>query len=317
MSKRPAQPASSRPASVGGPSASDTGYPPGGLFPRDQVIAVVVAAFALRVVYFLIYRDSPFYHVPVVDASTFNLWAKAIVAGQQFQPDVFFKPPLYPYLLAAIYRIFGSDVTPAYLLQATLGVGTSLLVLACGRLVFSARTALTGALIYALLPVPPFFEFQLLAESLTTFLALLALLLLLVGVCRHNGVSGRYLLLAGGALGVAALARPNLLILPPVLAVWLYLRARPPGPHRQTSSGAGDRSWRPALLLLLGAVIAVAPVTLRNARVGGTFVPVSANPSRNMSSRRISASTSCSTARPLTVNRILTCAPSLRRATAR
>jgi len=125
--------------------------------------------------------------------------------------------------------------------------------------------------------VPPFFEFQLLAESLTTFLALLALSLLLVGVCRQPGVSGRYLLLAGVALGVAALGRPNLLILPPVLAVWLYLRARPSGPQRQTASVAGGRSWRPALLLMLGAVIVVAPVTLRNARVGGTFVPVSAN----------------------------------------
>jgi len=281
MSKRPAKPAASRPDPVGGPSTPDAGYPPGGLFPRNQVIAVVAAALALRLVYFLLYRDSPFYHIPVVDASTFNLWAKAIVAGQQFQPDVFFKPPLYPYLLAASYRIFGPDVTPVYLLQATLGVSTSLLVLGCGRLVFSARTALTGALVYALLPVPPFFEFQLLAESLTTLLALLALLLLLVGVCRRGGVSGRYLLLAGVALGIAALGRPNLLILPPVLAAWLYLRARWPGSNRQALAGAGDRPWRPALLLLLGAVVAIAPaiapVTLRNARVGKALVPISAN----------------------------------------
>ena len=144
---------------------------------RD-VILVAAAAVAMRVFYALLYRDSLFFQVPVVDASTFHIWAQALREGREFLPDVYFKPPLYPHLLAFFYRIFGVASAPVYALQATLGVVTSLLCLVLGRYFFAPRVALTGALAYALLPIPIFLEFQLLAEAWTTMLSVLSLVVL-------------------------------------------------------------------------------------------------------------------------------------------
>ncbi len=230
--------------------------------PWRQVALVAGVALLWRVFYAWLYRDSPFFHSPVVDAQTFHLWAEALREGRPFMPGVFFKPPLYPYLLAFLYDVFGARPEPAYVAQSLLGAGTCVLVLRLGRLVFTPRTALGGALVCALLPVLPFLEFQLLAEPLTTFLVLAAVLILIAGQQRSSRIA-----LAGLLLGIAALGRPNLLILAPVLAWWLW---------RQRG-----RRIEPALLLLLTVGLGIAPATLYN--IGqGRVVLVSANAGANL-----------------------------------
>lgn len=242
------------------------------LWPIKQVGLVVLASAIIRVLYWLLFSRSPFFDQPVVDASFFDLWAQNLAFGHQAQPDVFFKPPLYPYLIAFLYEHWGRSLPVVYALQSLLGVGSGLLVLALGRLVFTPRIALTGAMVVALLPMLPFFELQLLAETLTTFLSLLALLLILIATRREALPSLIRLGLAGVLLGIAALGRPNLLLLPAVLAVWLYRL-----PVHGGGASARRAGWRAAGILLLGTVLAISPVTLRNARVGEALVPVCAS----------------------------------------
>ena len=148
------------------------------LLPQRDAAIVAAVALVFRAFYAWLYHDSPFFHVPVVDASTFHLWAEAIRQHREFLPGVYFKPPLYPHVLAAMYNLFGPRPEPMYVLQVLLGAGTCVLVLGLGRRVFSPRVGLLGALICALLPVLPFLEFQLVAEPLTTFLTTAALLIL-------------------------------------------------------------------------------------------------------------------------------------------
>ena len=64
-------------------------------------------------------------------------------------------------------------------------------------------------------------------------------------------------------LGLDALVRPSGVVLVPVLAVWALVAA----PRRRLQS---------AVLILLGAALAIAPVTLRNRVVGGEWVLVTA-----------------------------------------
>jgi len=240
--------------------------------PLGQAGIVLAAGLSVRVLYWFLYSRTPFFHSPVVDASFFNIWAQNIVAGQNFQPDVFFKPPLYPYVLAFIYRTFGETITSVYVLQSLLGLANCLLVLMLGRLVFTPRIALIGAVVAAFMPILPFFELQLLAETSTTFLSLLALLFVLQATRKTSSPSWWQLALAGLLFGVAALGRPNLLLLPPVIAIWLWSWA-----GSTISANRAWSRWRPAVVFLVSAVLAVSPVTLRNMRVGGVFVPVCAN----------------------------------------
>lgn len=237
---------------------------------RGRDLALVLGiALSLRVLHWLLYARTPFFAHPVVDASFFDLWARAIAAGREFQPDVYFKPPLYPYLLAGVYRLAGAGPTTVYALQTALGVACCLLVLAIGRQIFPPRAALAGAMICAALPILPFFELQLLAETVTTFLSLLALWWLL----RARGADGAWrrppLALAGLALGVAAVGRPNILLLLPLFAWWLW-------------RGTAARRPQPATIFLCAGLLALLPTTARNAHVGRVLVPVSANFGANL-----------------------------------
>ncbi|MFH1843503.1 MAG: glycosyltransferase family 39 protein [bacterium] len=240
--------------------------------PWRHIVWVGLVALGFRVLFWTIYSRSPFFQQPVVDASFFDLWAQNLAAGHQPQTGVFFKPPLYAYLLMGMYNLWGRSLTAVYLFQTVLGAASCGLVLALGRQLFSPRIALTGALAVAVLPLLPFLELQLLAESVTTFLTLLALVLFLAGVQGQRGSPWTRLGLAGICLGIAALGRPNLLLVPLALAGWLLL-----GGRTQPAVMAGrSRSWA-AGIMLLGTVLALSPVTIRNARVSGDLVPVCAN----------------------------------------
>lgn len=235
---------------------------PSALFPKRDVAIVAAVALALRAFYAWLYHDSPFFHVPVVDASTFHLWAEAIRQHREFLPGVYFKPPLYPHVLAAVYNVFGPRPEPMYALQALLGAGTCVLVLGLGRQIFSPRVGLLGGLTCALLPVLPFLEFQLVAEPLTTFLTTAALLILVAHEPRPARAGA-----VGLLLGIAALGRPNLLILAPVLAWWVWRRR--------------GRALGPAVALLVAAGIGILPATLHNLSAG-KLVLVSANAGANL-----------------------------------
>ena len=84
-----------------------------------------------------------------------------------------------------------------------------------------------------------------LAESLTTFLSLLALLLVLLATRRPGSPTLWQVGVAGVILGVAALGRPNLLLLPPLVAVWLWFPSR-----SQDPAVTGRSRLRPAVVLL-------------------------------------------------------------------
>ncbi len=255
---------------------------PGGrpLLPARDTLLVVAAAIALRVLYWALYSRTPLLLHPVIDGSFFDLWGQAIAAGRNFQPDVYFKPPLYAFFVGGIYRLLGHAPLAIFALQMLMGVAGSVLVLAIGRLVFTPRIARVGALAAALLPILPFLEMQLVAEALTTFLSLAALLLLLLARGEGGRWSGWRLGAAGLLLGVAAVGRPNGLLLLPAAAWWVWRESRGGiggAPVGASVSAGGARRWRPAALVLAAGVAALVPSTLRNLSVGGVLVPVSAN----------------------------------------
>jgi tetratricopeptide (TPR) repeat protein len=236
-----------------------------GAFPWRQAAIVAAVALAVRVLFWLPAGRSLFMQTPVVDASFFDLWARALTEGRVFQAQVFFKPPLAAYVLAALYRL-GLDMPGVLVVQLGVGVVTSVLTFAIGRLVFTPRVALAGALAAAALPILPFFEAQMVAEAWTTALAQGSLLLLLLALRDRERRPVAKLAWSGLALGLAALGRPNVLIVLPVLAVWLWRQER-----------AGRRpGWRALVPLAIGCAVALVPSTLHNLRYGA-FVPVSAN----------------------------------------
>ena len=169
---------------------------------------------------------SPFFDAPVVDARTFLDQARAIAGGDLAGgPDPYWQPPLYIYLLALVcWLLPDSYFVGIRLLQALLGAATCLLVYglarrglrrAAGRIAGCAA-ALCGTFLY--------FEGELLAVPLEVFLNLLLLQRLLRAMERNRGLDWG---LAGLTAGLAALARPNVLLFAALFCAWHLWRRRP------------------------------------------------------------------------------------------
>jgi 4-amino-4-deoxy-L-arabinose transferase-like glycosyltransferase len=234
-------------------------------------VILVAAALLFRVVYWVLASKSAFLHTPVVDASFFDIWARTLAAGNVFQAQVFFKPPLYAYLLSWFYQA-GFSMTGILVLQMLVGSVTVLLTFAIGRLVFTPRIAFSGALIAALLPILPFFETQLLGETWTTPLTLGALLLVLRVVNGKTKAVRRTQLFAGLLMGLAALGRPNLMLLIVAVAAWLWWWGR----SEKAVISIGSIG-----LLLAGFLLAISPATIHNLKYG-EFSLISANLGSNL-----------------------------------
>jgi len=225
---------------------------------RIDIGAVFIVALIVRVVYFALNRaTNPALEFPILDSLFHHEWARSIVAGSA-SDEAFFRGPLYPYLLSIIYRLNGGAIAGAILVQHILGALSCVLIYLLGREVFSRTVALTAAGIAAFYWTFVYFEGELLIVTLFLFLVVLSLWLLALAARtgRVTAVVG-----AGLALGLAALARPSMLVFYP--AIPFVLRQSP------------ARRWLRNSAIVLGTTaVVIAPAMVRNYTTAGAVVPI-------------------------------------------
>ncbi|MFQ5840648.1 MAG: tetratricopeptide repeat protein [Candidatus Methylomirabilales bacterium] len=212
---------------------------------------------------------SPYFEVnflPGMDMRGFIDWGLRLADGNWLGmgDGAYWQAPLYPYLLGVHFAIFGEHWLGLVLVQILLGVATVLLTWRVGTRLGGSRVGIIAGLLVALYPPLLFFESIFLGTTLEVAVGTLALFCL---VRAAEGTDPRRWALAGAALGLACLARPNFLLVAAVawLPAWLN--------NRQV----GRCSFK-ALSAYGGALgVCILPVTLRNLLVGGQFVLISAS----------------------------------------
>ncbi|MBQ34748.1 MAG: tetratricopeptide repeat protein [Candidatus Latescibacteria bacterium] len=228
--------------------------------------ALLLGLFALliRVAYLYEIGDGLFFEIPLVDAKTYVEGALLLPAtGWLGPPEPFWQPPLYPYLLAVVFSVFGEgDLLAPRILQALLGACICSLVYLVGRRVFTHAVALGAGVVAALYGPLIYFGGELLPALVGTALNLLLVHLLLLAPVRARR---RYLLI-GGLLGLSSLAVANVLLFLPFLLLWLW-RQNTTEPRRVIR----------AALVVAGCGLIILPVTARNLFVGGDAVLISSN----------------------------------------
>jgi 4-amino-4-deoxy-L-arabinose transferase-like glycosyltransferase len=222
---------------------------------------ILAASLALGVVAVMQFRSSPYFNYPIIDERSLVEWARAIAGGAIVGDRVFYQDPLYPYLLAAVFRLGGENFLLVRLLQVVMGVASVGAVYVLGARIGGARCGLAGAAALALYRGLYFFELQLLKETLVILLSALACVLGAETVKAPE--RWRRSLAFGLSLGLLALVRGNfLLLLPLFAAAMFFLRRQDPGWRRLARAGA----------VAAGIGIVLAPVALRNYAVGGRLV---------------------------------------------
>lgn len=231
-------------------------------------IAIISAAALLpRIIFFLLSRqNNPLFYHPIMDSLYHHEWAEAIISGNFWGSEVFFRAPLYPYFLALLYKISGSSIAFAVFCQHLMGCATAVFVYYLAREYFSRNIALLSGLIAALYWPFIYFEGELLIVSLILLLDVVLLWCLSVALRRGNK---KWFLISGMVLGLSAIARPSVLIFVVAIPFVLHYGRAPAKTKPATSRWKRDTS-----LLLAGALLFILPVINRNYVVGRDLVPI-------------------------------------------
>ncbi len=241
------------------------------------LVSIFALSVVVRGVMLWEVQNDPVYRVLGHDEGVNHEVAKAILAGTM--PNVsYYKAPLYMYLLAGIYKVFGQDPGRARWVQVFLFSLTPILLAATGRRMFGSLVGVLTGLIAAMSWSLAFYSTELVDTSLAGMFYVLPGYLMLILP------EGRWYkwLICGLALGVGIVTRPNIMAAAPLIAMLIVIVGvrRGWGESAEVISAA-TRWYRrlrtPALhvaVFLVGCVAAVSPVTLHNRLVAGEWVPI-------------------------------------------
>ncbi len=195
-----------------------------GLLP---LIICITITFVVRLLFILEVQRLPFATTSpqIVDSWAYHRWALTVARGNFWGTDVFFLRPIYPYLLALLYTLFGPKVIVVQLFQTLIASISCLLLYQITSRVFNQTAALIAGIFFALCGPLVFYTGTLLYVEITILFSLLTVYLLLYLPER------RWLAIpAGISFGILIICRPELLLLLPPLIYWLLRRKN----HRLT-----------------------------------------------------------------------------------
>ncbi|HNQ23403.1 MAG TPA: tetratricopeptide repeat protein [Phycisphaerae bacterium] len=220
------------------------------------------AALLIRLAHVVATWNVAFVQRPVGDAAGYLAWAQRIAGGEWLGTEAFYQAPAYPYVLGALFSVFGPEVAVVRAAQALWGAASAAVLCWAGGVLFGRRTAWAAGLMHALYGPAVFFDGIVQKAALAG--ALTCVVVAGVAACTR---SARYVAptVVGGAAGLLALTRENALAWLPVLLVFMVVESR----WRQ---GLRWRTvaWR-AAALGAGALLWLVAAGARNAAVTGEW----------------------------------------------
>lgn len=239
-----------------------------GGFDYMPYLIILIVGLALRLIYDFHLAGSICWGNYQLDSLVYHSWALAILDGASTD-SAFFRAPLYPYIVALLYKLFGVSPWPVVIFQNLLGLATAFTTYRFALKLIGRRLAFWAGLAVASYPTLVFFEGETLMTTVTVFLYTLSVFHL------HKTLqspSGRSALVTGLIFGLAAITRPAIL---PLLIIFPVVSALK----------LGLSHWRPilvsSLLMAGGALIPIAPVTIANDAASGEFVLISTQAGAN------------------------------------
>jgi Dolichyl-phosphate-mannose-protein mannosyltransferase len=193
----------------------------------------------------------------------------SFVRGHTPQPDpgILMHTPGYPLVMALIYKLSGSSDTALRLFQILGDAAAALLVFLITIELLPKGVAIIAGLLVAFSPQLAYSSLLLLPDSLSGLPILAAVYLIVRASKRPHIVT---MMAAGAAIGVSCWLRANALLLAPFLCLLIPVLFE-----------RGKR-WRYAIAFVGAALLIIAPITIRNAIVFRSFIPLSLGAGQNL-----------------------------------
>lgn len=245
---------------------------------RTSYFWMVFIAFALRFGYILIAHT---YKFKTLDSNFSFGWemgrvGRAIATGRGFA-DPFdgqtgptaWEPPLYPYLIAGVFRLAGVYSAASALILLSFNSLCSALtcvpIFLIARQCFSEKVAVWTSWMWALLPFAMFWSTRAVWE--TSLAALLLALIFWLALAMEEMIGVKPWIAFGMLWGVAALTNTSLLAFLPASGLWAWYR----------SGKKGKSSLAGIVLASLFFAATIAPWLVRNYETFGQFIFIRSN----------------------------------------
>lgn len=249
---------------------------------------IFALALLVRILYNLIVARN---YIPTFDAALYNTLGRNLADMGCFclynhHPSIS-RPPLWPFILAAIYTLFGKQEFYGRIFYCLIGSGTCALIYLFSRDLFGKKIALLSGILAAIYPCLFIYDGWLYTESLYTFCSTACIYTLYrlqlhyiscsepspgnnswVKHAWQSLLHHRWPLLCGLSIGLASLTRPNGVFLSGVVVFWAILFII-----------VNKQVWKTVLtdtlLIAFIAAITILPWLYRNYQVSHSFVLVS------------------------------------------
>jgi len=267
--------------------------------------AVISVALLVRMICAVETREVPTIWHLVGDAAVYYRGAGEIAGGAWVGTEPFYQAPLYPYVLAACFKVFGEGAGTIRVVQAVWGAAACGLIYFGTSRLFGRRAGVIAGMMLALYAPAIFFDGIVQKASLTCLLVCA-----LFAVVSWHGTTARYAerelgddrtrrlrsgfgLTAIGALvigvlaGLLAITRENAMVWIPILGGWVWWSAKDcrltivdcrmgeeiskSQKVKKSKSVRERRNWAAAGAYLLGVAVVLVPVGVRNAVVSGEW----------------------------------------------
>lgn len=260
---------------------------------------VFLGVFVVRLIVLVRLTGSPFLLPAQGDMHFYNEWAQRILRGEWTDYRAFYGLPLYAYLLAGLYTVFGFSPFIPGVVQACLEGGTAAIVFSLGRRIFGCRAELSqGAAplvtvvrsavgnrgtVVGLLAAGAW-AFYVPAQSYSVILMPTAWLVFVFWwvvwqvVGRSLAPSASWFLLMGLVIGITAMGIATILFLIPLLLGALLFRWK----RDETREHRWRQTVLAALLLATGLMIGTSPAWVHNYFVARDPVFLSAHSGVNL-----------------------------------
>ncbi|MGA9978620.1 MAG: glycosyltransferase family 39 protein, partial [Candidatus Sulfotelmatobacter sp.] len=198
--------------------------------------------------------------------------ARSLALGEGFSNPLFgqtgptaWLAPVFPYLLAGIFKLFGiyskTSALVALSLDSLFSALTCIPVFLIARMHFGEKTALWAGWAWAFFPYGIYFSADFIwATALTT---LLMSLVFLAALRLESSARISDWVLFGALSGFGALTDPVVLSVAPFLGAWMWYRR-----YQQKA-----RWFAPGIAAVLAVIIVTAPWMVRNYRIFHKVVP--------------------------------------------
>lgn len=236
---------------------------------------IVIFAFAVRIAFTWSYVNSHSHQALSVIPFMFESGniAVSVAQGHGFAspfrvntgPSAWMTP-VYPALLAAVFRIFGIYKLNSYLAATSLNILfaslTCIPIFFAGKRIAGVGLGATAAWLWAIFPNAILLTFQSMWEACLS--ALLAAIILWATLALAESSRPRDWIAYGALWGLTLMTNPTLASLLPLLLIWLAYRA-----HKMR------HEWIALPVIALGvALLCCIPWTVRNYSVFHRFVPL-------------------------------------------